>query len=44
MSDEAENRETIEAFWLAWNEERLDDALKCTPRTLVFVTSTSAST
>jgi ketosteroid isomerase-like protein len=27
VSDEAENRATIEAFWWAWNEERLDDAL-----------------
>jgi ketosteroid isomerase-like protein len=27
MSDEVENRATIEAFWLAWNEERLDDAI-----------------
>ena len=27
MSDEAENRATIETFWRAWNEERLDDAM-----------------
>jgi hypothetical protein len=31
MSDEVENRATIEAFWLAWNEERLDYAIELRP-------------
>ena len=28
MSSEAENRATIEAFWVAYNEERVDDCVK----------------
>jgi hypothetical protein len=44
MSSVVENRATIEAFWWAWNEERLDDPSKCTPPTLVFVTSIREST
>jgi ketosteroid isomerase-like protein len=28
MSDEVKNRATIEAFWRAWNEERIDDAIE----------------
>jgi limonene-1,2-epoxide hydrolase len=28
LSDEADNRATIEAFWRAWNDERLDDAIE----------------
>jgi hypothetical protein len=28
MSDEGENRATIEAFWQAYNEERIDDCIK----------------
>jgi ketosteroid isomerase-like protein len=28
MSDEVENRATIETFWQAYNEERIDDCIK----------------
>jgi limonene-1,2-epoxide hydrolase len=28
MSDEVENRATIDAFWQAYNEERIDDCIK----------------
>jgi ketosteroid isomerase-like protein len=28
MSDEIKNRATIEAFWQAYNEERIDDCIK----------------
>ncbi len=28
MSDEVDNRATIEAHWQVWNEERLDEAIK----------------
>ena len=27
MSDEVKNRETVEAFWKAYNEERVDDCI-----------------